>query len=961
MSQTLASFKCDPACQADRPRIFLHLEDLLRHYGREAAGRNAILAPGCPPLTYDALWARTNEIVHELRSRGIGRSDRVALVLPNGPDTAVAILAVAVAAVCVPLNPNFAVDEWQRYFIDLRVTALLTRADLSSACRKVAHALGIAVIDLLPRTGAGIGAFDFVGPRTRREVAGDRPLRADDNAFMLFTSGTEGRPKAVPLTHQAVCRSAYNAGEVLSLRPPDCLLHVLPLFHAHGLISALLTALAVGSSMVCTPRFDPGAFFEWLAEYRPTWYTAVPTIHRAILSEAARHRDSVQQSSLRIIRSASACLPGPVLSALESRFGVPVIETYGMTEAASQIAANPVTRRKLGSVGQSAGAEIAIMDGEGRQLRSGEVGEIVLRGPTLTKGYDNSVAATNAAFRDGWFRTGDLGYLDSDGYLFIVGRIKDVIKRGGQQVAPAEVEEALLGHPDVVEAAAFSVPHPRLGEEVAAVVVPRPNTKVSVQQLRNFAGDRLAKFKVPSLILFVPEIPKEPSGKIRRSGLATAFSVRLPNAQTKRGRNKLNPRSELEAQLAEIWADLLELDQVGVDQDVFTLGANSLTVTQMLSRLQTRFGLHFSFNDIFDAPTTAALAIRVKALQSDPAAKTLSLRDTPADPGNARLSYQQQRIQVLSKLDPTGYSYHVLEVVRLSGPLDAEVFAASIAKICERHEVLRSIFTAVSGESVQVVGALKPQLERIDLRSCHANERAAAIKLQAREIVRQPFDLEKGPPLQARLLCLGDEDHALVIKLHHLVTDGWSQRLFWEELAHFGTVLNRKLAGLPELALQYRQFAEWQWNWLQSQEAEQQRQYWRTQLSGLTDLPLRTDKQRPARPTGRGARHPLNFSRNLLLAIKSLGQRNSVTLFMTLLAAFQCLLYRYTQHDDVAVGSLIANRNRPEVEPVIGMFANTIVLRTDLSGDPSFTEVLRRVRDVTLGAYKIKTFHSRRF
>ena len=422
----------------------------------------------------------------------------------------------------------------------------------------------------------------------------------------------------VPLTHASVCLSAYNAGAALALGPRDRLLNVLPLFHAHGLISGLLTALAAGSTVVCTPGFDPDAFFGWLTEFRPTWYTAVPAIHRALLSAADRHKHSIRRCSLRLIRSASASLPPDVLGELESLFGVPVIETYGMTEAASQIAANPLGRRKPGSVGQSAGAEIAIMDREGRRLAAGERGEIALRGPTITRGYDNDVAATKSAFRDGWFRTGDLGYLDRDGYLFIVGRIKDVINRGGQQVAPAEVEEALLGHPDVVEAVAFSIPHERLGEDVAAAVVLRPDAKVSAQKLRNFARERLARFKVPGLIRIVPEIPKGPGGKIKRSELAAALSLTLPRARAKRGGKMVPPRSELERQLAKIWADLLELDQIGVDQDVFALGADSLTVTQMLSRLRTHFGVDFSFKDIFDAPTVAALAARIESSERTP-------------------------------------------------------------------------------------------------------------------------------------------------------------------------------------------------------------------------------------------------------------------------------------------------------------------------------------------------------
>jgi amino acid adenylation domain-containing protein len=728
---------------------------------------------------------------------------------------------------------------------------------------------------------------------------------------------------------------------------------VLPLFHAHGLISGLLTALAAGSTVICTPGFDPAAFFGWLTEFRPTWYTAVPAIHRALLSAANRHQQSVLRSSLRVVRSASASLPPDVLGELESLFGVPVIETYGMTEAASQIAANPMGRRKLGSVGRSAGAEIAIMNSEGRLLGAGEHGEITLRGPTVTRGYVNDPAATTSAFRDGWFRTGDLGYLDRDGYLFIVGRLKDIIKRGAQQVAPAEVEEALLGHPDVIEAAAFSIPHARLGEDVAAAVVLRPDAEVNAQKLRAFARDRLARFKVPGLIRIVPEIPKTSGGKIKRDGLATALSVTLPKERRKGVEKIVPPRSELQRQLAKIWAELLELDQIGIDQDVFALGADSLTVTQILSRLRTRFGVDFLFEDIFDAPTVAALAERIESSESNPAAVSLSVGDTPTDSRNVPLSFQQQRIHVLSKLDPSGYNYHIVEVVRLSGPLDPDLLEVSLATICKRHEVLRSIFPDGSGESRQTVTTVWPRLERLDMRPCVKSKRMPAIRQQAKELLHQRFDLAKEHPLRAQLLRLDRDDHALVIKLHHLVTDGWSQRLLWEELeALYGAGLKKARTALAELPIQYRHFAEWQRAWLETPAADEQLTYWLAQLNGLTGLPLRTDRPRPEIRAGRGARHPIKFSRTLSRGAKSLSRTHRVTLFMTLLAAFQCLLYRYTEHDDVAIGSVIANRNQIQTERLIGMFANTILLRTDLSGDPRFSEVLRRVRHVTLEAYR---------
>ena len=951
LSKLIKQSRHEPAGDKTGSRIFTHLADLLEHYARFAPRREAILAPKCSPMTYGMLWARANEMVRALRSLGIGQSDRVAVVLPDGPEAVVAIIGVAAGAVCVPLNPAFTADELQRYFVDLRIAALLTHGDIGSACRGVAHALGVRVIDLSLVMDNGPNGPNPVGS-TRQRIVGLDPARGDNDAFILVTSGTTSRPKMVPLTHETVCLSAHNVGVALALGPRDRLLSVLPLFHGHGLISGVIAALAGGSSVICTPGFDAAIFFSWLVEFRPSWYTAVPAIHLAVLSAAGNQKIGTQRSSLQLIRSASSSLPLAVLSRLETLFGVPVIDTYGMTEAATQIAANPLGRRKPGSVGQPAGPEIAIMDRKGRQVPIGKRGEIALRGPTITRGYDNDAAATASAFQDGWFRTGDIGYLDRDGYLFIVGRIKDLINRGGQEVAPAEVEETLLRHPDVVDAVAFSIPHRRLGADVAAAVVLRPNAKVSEHKLRAFTRERLAGFKVPSLIQIVPEIPRGPGGKIKRSGLADAL-LTLPRAPAERGGKSAPPHSELERQLAETWADLLEIEQIDVDQDVFALGADSLTVTQMLSRLQTSIGIKLSFKDIFDAPTVMALAHLIESFEREPATAPLGLSDALIDERSSCLSFQQQRIDVLSRLDPTGYNYHVVEVARLSGPLDLDALEASFGMICERHEVLRSVFSEQLGEPIQTVRKARPRLERLDLRPCAKTRRAASIQRQAHELLRHHFEIEREPLLRAQLLQLGEDDHALVIKAHHLVTDGWSQRLFWEELEAFYLAAQAgESAKLPELTVQYRHFAEWQRAWLRTRAAEEQLSYWRVQLERLTELPLRTDRPRPRTWTGLGARHPVKLSIRLSQRIKSLSRAHGATPFMTLLAAFQCLLYRYTHHDDIAVGSLIANRNQIQLERLMGMFANTIVLRTDLTGDPSFSEVLRRVRQVTLDAYR---------
>jgi acyl-CoA synthetase (AMP-forming)/AMP-acid ligase II/acyl carrier protein len=941
-------------------RAFSCLGDLLAWHARNAPDRNAILASGRSPMTYGAVWAWANNAVHRLRSAGVGRSDRVAVVLPHGPETAVAMTAVAAAAVCVPLNPGFTVGEWQRYFGELRIAALLTRPDIDSASRGVAHRLGIPVIDLSTRPSEGPGAFSIVGAATRRLVDGEFASSADD-AFILLTSGSTSRPKMVPLTHASVCLSAHNVGAALALGPEDRLLSVLPLFHGHGLISGVLAALAAGSSVVCTPGFDAEAFFGWLTEFRPTWYTAVPAIHRAVLSAADGHTHSAQRSSLRLIRSASSSLPAKVLRGLEALFGVPVIDSYGMTEAATQIAANPLGRRKVGSVGQSAGAEIAILDGEGRQLSSGERGEIALRGPTITRGYDNDTAATESAFRDGWFRTGDLGYLDAEGYLFVVGRIKDVINRGGQKVAPAEVEEALLSHPDVVEAAVFSVPHRRLGADVAAAVVLRPHAKVSAQKLRDFARERLAGFKVPGLIRIVPQIPKGAGGKIKRGGLAAALTARV-----ERGGRRVAPRSELERQLAKIWVDLLDVKQIGVEQDVFALGVDSIGVMRMISRLRERFGVDFSLKDVFDAPTVAALAARLESSKKrstspsflDPAADIAHLEGDNPQP----VSIVQERMLQIEREVPGLPQFNLPFAYRLRGPLNVVALERSLSEVARRHASLRTGFSWLGGEAVARVSAavaVKSPLIVDDLAAWApaGNSRVKELLLQKVELevereALKPFDVSQAPLFRARLFRLGTDDYVLLLVVHDITIDGWSMAVFIEEVSElYAAFAAGRQPQLPAPALQFSDYAFWQRKWSTSNAASRQFVYWKRCLRNASPVFAATKSDVGGELAARITQQPFHIPNDLVARLSGLSHSRGATLFMTLLAGFKTLLLLRSGRNDICVATMMANRSHPGTDRVIGPFANTTLIRTRIDADLTFHEALNRVRDAVVEAH----------
>ncbi len=471
-----------------------------------------------------ALIVRT---MQSLNAMGIGRGDRVGIVLPNCPEMATAFVAVASTCTAAPLNMAYRADEFEFYLSDLKAKALIVASGSETPARAVAAKLGIAIIELIAQPEAGAGTFTLTGAAGAAPTAGSGLALADDVALILHTSGTTSRPKIVPLTHRNVCASARNISAMLKLTQADRELHVMPLFHIHGLIAGVLAPMAVGSQIFCTPGFNALKFFAWMKECKPTWYTAVPTMHQTILSRAAGNMDLIESNPLRFIRSSSSSMPTQVIAELERVFKAPLIESYGMTEAAHQMASNPLppAKRIPGSVGIAAGPEVAIMDLQGQLLPAGSIGEVVIRGENVTLGYENNDKANAEAFTHGWFRTGDQGMMTEDGYLSLTGRLKEIINRGGEKISPMEVDEVLMDHPAVMQVVTFAMPHSKLGEEVAACVVLREGHTLSERELRDFAATKLADFKVPKKILFMAEIPKGATGKLQRIGLAAKLGL----------------------------------------------------------------------------------------------------------------------------------------------------------------------------------------------------------------------------------------------------------------------------------------------------------------------------------------------------------------------------------------------------------------------------------------------------
>jgi acyl-CoA synthetase (AMP-forming)/AMP-acid ligase II len=478
----------------------------------------AIIAPSPPTVvSYQALAEQVERLAAQLRAAGLAPGQCVGIVLPNGLEFLVIFLAVTRAGlVAAPLNPAYKADELSFFMEDAGMGAVIAESG-DQAVKQTAAAVGLPV--WTPAIGAG-GGVELAGPPQAARGSTPAP-HPDDTALFLHTSGTTSRPKGVPLSHANVLRSSLNVAAHYSLTPADRSLVVMPLFHVHGLIGATLSTLASGGAVIVPPRFSASEFWELVRDHRATWYSAVPTIHQVLLARA--DSDGAPTSAMRFIRSCSSALAPAILAKLENRFGAPVLEAYGMTEAAHQVASNPLppSAHKPGTVGPGSAVEVAIIDAAGRHLAPNNPGEVAIRGPNVMRGYRNNPDANAAAFIDGWFRTGDTGVLDGDGYLALIGRIKELINRGGEKISPAEIDAALLENPAVAEAAAFGVPDAKYGEEVWAAVVLKSDA--TADELRAFCRSRMADFKVPKVIRITSALPKTATGKVQRRDLAALF------------------------------------------------------------------------------------------------------------------------------------------------------------------------------------------------------------------------------------------------------------------------------------------------------------------------------------------------------------------------------------------------------------------------------------------------------
>jgi oxalate---CoA ligase len=569
----------------------------------------ALAAPGSEPLTYAGLWSHVTATSEAFLRAGIRPGGVAALALPNGPAFVTATLAITLQSACAPLDLGLTRDEYRSYLPRIGASTIIFEQGQRPSVVEMARELGMRLIGIRssPDAPAGVFCIDAI-----QDPAEERPGRRTDAAFLLLTSATTDTPKLVPWSRSNVRAAVSQDSRALEMTAADRFLSLMPLCHASGLYT-LLTHLFAGGSVYCPPSFDISGFLEALQVFRPTSFSAGPAVHRIVLAQSWEDPDFFRRIPLRFVRSAGAPPQPGLIAKLEELLGAPVLDSYGLTEMVGATRSTS-TLRKPGSVGKSIDGEMVVMDDAGRVLPPETEGEVAVRGPMLMSGYLDDPEANQAAFtEDGWFRTGDIGWLDHEGYLFLVGRRKEIINRGGRKIVPLEVDNVLATHPEVTDVAAFVIPHPTLGEDVAAAAVLRDGATVSEMELRRFAAERLAAYKIPRRIFFVESIPRTTVGKPKRTALAEQFRDlgapgRVPRPSSPEAQR---PPTAVETRLIDIWRRILGVEQIGLEDSFFDLGGDSLSAAILLAEAEKLLDparRPLDGSDFFDQPTVASLA-----------------------------------------------------------------------------------------------------------------------------------------------------------------------------------------------------------------------------------------------------------------------------------------------------------------------------------------------------------------
>ena len=904
-----------------------------------------------PWLSRADLGHRLQQGRRVLRQAGLSASERVAVLMPQGLDGAVVALQVAGACSLAPLRAGTPAERWPAVLDALVPAVVVLSRSAEPALAAAAEALGIPVLDPeLLSNPAAEGQPELEG---EGEHAGE--------SIVIATSGTTGVPKWVCHSQASLLEGCGAMARSLALSPDDRTLLALPLHHVHGLVSALLMPLASGGSVVVAEGFDPAEALACLAEHGISWISLPPAMHRALLDQHG-HTPLAAGHRLRFLRSGAISLPGRLIDALRSAFGVPVIEAYGMSEC-PHICGNPIDAPRLGSVGKPVVEELAVVDGAGEPLPVGAWGQVVVRGRPVMAGYLDAEQATVAAFRDGWLQTGDEGRLDPAGYLELRGRLSEQINRGGLKVTPAVVDAALLRHPGVREAMAFALPHPTLGDDLAAAVVPQSGAGLDEQELRGHALQLLAPHEVPSRIVVVEAFPRGPTGKVQRSCLAEAFAAVLAPLHEE-------PRGALEDQIAATFSAVLGQRQPGRHANFFQLGGDSLSGMRVMQALEQQLGLSLPPSLLFACPSPRSLAERLAPMRNAHSGLECENQDLCADPGELKriptalplagawpagcwafpASHAQARLWFLHQLEPDLTAYHLPALWRLSGALDVAALEQALGALIEGHPTLRTSFQLRNSELVQIVHPAAPLA--LEAEALAARNPAAVIQQWLEQELLMPFDLTSGLLLRARLLEVDGQEHLVLINHHHIASDGWSRSVLSRDLAElYNAHSSGRSADLQPLPVLYQDYAAWQRQRLGGNRLRKLKEYWFAQLMDLEPLELPTDRARPAMPSYRGESVGFRIEPTLLEPFEELCRIEGATLQMGLLALVALLLHRTSSQDDFAIGVPIWGRNHPDLESLIGFFINTLPIRPRFEARQSFRKLLAQVRDSSTGAY----------
>ena len=920
----------------------------------------ALLAPGRRSLCFGEVPDCLDAVRQALEAAGVGNDDLVATALPDGADTAACVLALECCSTAVPLNPALSESEFERYLRRIRPKAVILPATDGANVRRVADALEIPVIDFVVNTGAAIGAFTLQSGRSGPPAHLDWN-RPDEIGLILLTSGSTGRAKLVPVPTGVLLNYASAMRKYYGIGPADRSVHVMPMFHGHGLMSSLAVPLLLGASVVCPSVFDVEVFFSCLETFRATWYSAGFAMHRAILDGIDPYRAHAKNARLRFIRSGSGRLEPQLMLGLEDAFGAPVLERYGMSETCT-LTYNPPPPavRKPGTVGIVGVNSVRIVGPDGSVCGPNQEGEIVASGPTVVDSYWDDPETTAAAFVDGWFHTGDLGRFDDDGYLTITGRLNDLINRGGEKISPVEIEGELLRHPDVLDACVFPVPHPTLGQEVVAALVPRAAGTLSEPDVLAHARSRLAAFKVPRRLYVVAAIPRSPAGKVRRSQLPHLLGL-LDNTQVEvADPPHAGPRSQLEIAVASLWASALGRETVASSENFFLLGGDSFSAVKLVSRVQEAFGVPVSLADVLDqASTVIGMARHIEELRTRAGEAVGQGTGAPGpvfriprrDPSlPCPMSFQQRRLWFIDRMYPGSTAYNIDLAIRITGRVDVSALERAINGVVARHEALRTTFNLGDTEPRQVVApSLEIPLPVVDRRGLPRTEAETEVRRLLNAEVARPFSLNQGPLLRALLVALPDDEHTLLLVQHHMVTDAWSRGVFYRDLvALYDAFEKGKKSPLRPLEIQYADYAAWQRQTLTAARLQSLLGYWRSRLAGAPQaVPLPTDHPRSGQNEFSGSRMDRVLPPNLARGFFELARKERTSPYVAVLALFSAFLSRCSGSEDIVVGVPAQGRDRAETLDVIGFFLNMLPMRTDLSGAPGFRELLGRVSRTT--------------